>query len=73
MTVRHISEVDVSTADLVAAMRATTLHAAAARSHSPSDRIAYALDEWLVTHPDAPVSTQADYPGWNPTAAKEAS
>jgi hypothetical protein len=41
-----------------------TLHAAAAHSHSPSDRLAYALDEWLVTHPDAPLSTDSDYPTW---------
>jgi hypothetical protein len=43
-----------------------TLHAAAAHTHSPSDRLAYALDEWLVTHPDAPVSSPADYPNWTP-------
>jgi hypothetical protein len=43
-----------------------TLHDAAAHSHSPSDRLAYALDQWLVTHPDAPVSSPADYPNWTP-------
>jgi hypothetical protein len=43
-----------------------TLHNAAAHSHSPSDRLAYALDERLVTHPDAPVSSSADYPNWIP-------
>ncbi|WP_394436175.1 hypothetical protein [Streptomyces sp. SGAir0957] len=24
------------------------------------------LAAWLVTHPDEPVSTAADYPGWTP-------
>ncbi|WP_328336833.1 hypothetical protein [Streptomyces violaceus] len=85
MSVRPIAQLDVPTADLVASLAATTLHAAAERTHSPSDRIAYAFDEWLVTHPKTPVSTDADYAGWaehiaalqaaNPrqTARKEAS
>ncbi|MFE0039373.1 hypothetical protein [Streptomyces sp. NPDC059015] len=38
------------------------LHEAASHSHSPSDRIAYALDESLLTHPEAPVTTDADAP-----------
>lgn len=38
---------------------------AAERTHSPSDRIAFALDAWLVTHPKAPVSRDADYDGWS--------
>jgi hypothetical protein len=61
------SAMDVPAAQLVADMRARSqqqavelLHEGASRSHSPSDRIAYALDEWLVTHPDAPVSTDND-------------
>lgn len=37
---------------------------AAARTHSESDRIAYALDVRLLTHPNAPVATDADYPAW---------
>jgi hypothetical protein len=41
-----------------------TLRVAASHSASPSDCIAYRLDEWLVTHPDAPVSTDASYPTW---------
>lgn len=44
---------------LLAAMRAT---------HSPSDRAAYALDLVLITR-DAPVSTDATYPGWIPGMA----
>ncbi|BBC30067.1 hypothetical protein SGFS_013610 [Streptomyces graminofaciens] len=72
---RPIEQLDVDLHALMANIAADTLHAAAARSNSPSDRIAYALDEWLVQHPEAPVSTNADYPGWTPTttAPKEAS
>jgi hypothetical protein len=56
-------EADVK--QLVARQRACQLLAEAAnRSKSPSDRIAYALDEWLVTHPDAKVTQLADYPAW---------
>lgn len=40
-----------------------TLRLAAARTHSPSDRVAYAHDEWLITHPNA-CATDADYPEW---------
>ncbi|MFJ2568885.1 hypothetical protein ACIOYT_00495 [Streptomyces halstedii] len=36
---------------------------AAAVTHSPSDRIAYANDLYLLTHPEA-CSTTADYPDW---------
>jgi hypothetical protein len=52
-------------AALVARQRACWLLADAAdRSNSPSDQIAYHLDEWLVTHPDAKVTQLADYPAW---------
>lgn len=64
MSTRPIDQLGVPTADLVASIAATTLHAAAERTHSPSDRIAYAFDEWLVTHPKTPVSTDDDYAGW---------
>lgn len=40
-----------------------TLQVAASHTASPSDRLAYCLDEWLITH-DAPVSVDADYPAW---------
>jgi hypothetical protein len=40
------------------------LAAARIRTASPSDRIAFALDGWLITHHDAPVSTDRDYPAW---------
>jgi hypothetical protein len=66
MTV-DLSRLDVPLAVVEAQTAAvTTLHDAAAHTLSPSDRLAYALDEWLVTHPDAPLSTAADYPGWIP-------
>lgn len=68
---RPIDQLDVDLHVLMANIAADILHAAAARSNSPSDRIAYALDEWLVRHPEAPVSTEANYPGWTPTASKE--
>ncbi|WP_263165458.1 hypothetical protein [Streptomyces sp. SCSIO ZS0520] len=58
---RPISDLDVPAAQVSAL---AILSDAAARSHSPSDRLAYALDAFLVTHPDAPVSTVADYPEW---------
>lgn len=61
-----IAALDTPTAQVEANARVLTLAAAEARTHSPSDRIAFRLDEWLVTHPDAPVSTGADYPNWTP-------
>jgi hypothetical protein len=41
-----------------------TLDAACVRTKSPSDQLAYRLDGYLVTHPDAPVSVDRDYPAW---------
>jgi hypothetical protein len=43
---------------------AQLLAEAADRTASPSDRIAYQLDAWLVRHPNAPVAQVADYPAW---------
>ena len=64
MTV-DLSRLDVPLAVVEAQTAAVaTLHDAAAHTHSPSDRLAYALDEWLVTHPDAPIATDDSYPGW---------
>lgn len=60
---RDIAALDVP-ADTVAAEAACiTLRQAAAHSHSPSDRIAYALDERLLDHMDEE-PTADDYPGW---------
>ncbi|MEU8642328.1 hypothetical protein AB0C91_10460 [Streptomyces sp. NPDC048674] len=43
---------------------AQLLTEAADRTASPSDRLAYQLDAWLVRHPNAPVAQLADYPAW---------
>lgn len=52
-----IARVDVS-------LPVLTLQLAASHTKSPSDRLAYALDEWLLGHPEAPVSVDADYADW---------
>jgi hypothetical protein len=54
---RPIAHVDVP-------LPVLTLQLAASHTASPSDRLAYALDEWLITHPKAPVSTDQDYAEW---------
>ncbi|MFJ9012272.1 hypothetical protein [Streptomyces canus] len=41
-----------------------TLQLAAIRTTSVSAKCAFALDAWLITHPEAPVATDADYPAW---------
>lgn len=61
-----IARPDVPQSVLEQELAADVVRKAAARTHSPSDRIAYRLDGWLVTHPDAPVSTDLDYPNWTP-------
>ena len=60
-----------TTAPLAADVNAATgvLQAAMAATHSPSDRIAYALDVALLEHPEW-CSTDADYPGWTPGGAR---
>jgi hypothetical protein len=40
-----------------------------ATTNSPSDRIAYINDLWLIAHPEA-CSTDADYPTWTPGGAR---
>jgi hypothetical protein len=50
--------------DVDVSLPVLTLQVAAAHTASESDRLAYALDEWLLGHPDAPVATDADYPTW---------
>lgn len=56
-TPRPLPDVPDLTAPLLAAMARTT---------SASARAAYAIDLWLVTHPEVHVSTDEDYPGWIP-------
>lgn len=58
----QIARLDVP-AEQVAAE--AVLHGALAATHSPSDALAYRLDLYLVTHPDAPVSTDDDYPAFS--------
>ncbi|MGW2594838.1 hypothetical protein ACWCXC_31860 [Streptomyces sp. NPDC001515] len=61
---RTIAALDVPVAEVEQQLAADVLVRARAATHSPSDALAYSLDLYLVTHPDAPVSTDADYPGW---------
>ena len=67
-TPRPIRDLDVPLAtvqQIVARQRnCQTLADAAAHTHSPSDRIAYAHDAWLLSHPDGACATDADYPAW---------
>lgn len=70
---RDIRDLDVPLeklqADIAEQSNCAVLREAMTHTHSPSDRIAYSLDLYLVTHPDAPVRTDADYPGWTPGGA----
>ncbi|HEY9408495.1 MAG TPA: hypothetical protein VIP77_02845 [Jiangellaceae bacterium] len=60
-----IAAVDVQLPVVEAQITAVaTLDAACVRTKSPSDQLAYRLDGYLVTHPDAPVSVDADFPAW---------
>jgi hypothetical protein len=54
-TPRTIADLDVSVEVLVAAMR-----------QHPDEELAYREAAHLVDHPEAPVSTAVDYPGWVP-------
>lgn len=65
MTANPIERLDVPAAQVAAQIACQTLREAAARTHSPSDRIAYALDAYLITHPGT-CSTPDTYPGWTP-------
>ncbi|MEU1433967.1 hypothetical protein ABZ438_07700 [Streptomyces sp. NPDC005786] len=51
---------------LATGVAADVLIRARDKTNSPSDALAYSLDLFLITHPDAPVSVDADYPGWTP-------
>jgi hypothetical protein len=61
-------------AAIVAGQRNSQIFADAAKhTASPSDHLAYNLDAWLVRHPEAPLSTNDDFPGWaEHIAAREA-
>lgn len=63
---RPIADLDVP-AEQVAAE--APLREAIAREialHNDYEVSALSMALYLVTHPDAPVSTAADYPGWTP-------
>lgn len=64
-----LSRLEADVKALVARQRCQVLADAAKRTASPSDRIAYALDEWLMERPDVPLSTDADYPNFHPGVA----
>ncbi|WP_405461508.1 hypothetical protein OG786_29045 [Streptomyces sp. NBC_00101] len=66
MSITGIARLDTPASTLRQQVAAQTLADARKTTHSPSDAIAYDLGQYLVTHPDAPVSTDADYPGWVP-------
>lgn len=65
-TPRTIADVDVP-AEQVAAI--AVLLETAARTHSRSDRLAYALDIRMAINDDT-VATDADYPDWTPGGAR---
>jgi hypothetical protein len=58
-----IAALDTPAAQVEANARVLTLHAAYRKANSPSDRIAFRLDEWLVTHPDVAYANPAPA-GW---------
>lgn len=70
----RIEDLDVPAAQVAA--EAKTLKAkrvlseARSKSHSPSDRLAYAYDQYLITHPAA-CATGDDYPGWTPEGGEQ--
>jgi hypothetical protein len=62
---------DVPAEQITAQVASDVYRKAMATTHSPSDRIAYALDVFLVAHPKAPVSKDPDYPGFAEWVAQE--
>ena len=62
---RPISALDVPAERVAAQASACRLLAdAAAHTASPSDRLAYALDQRLITHPEIHLADDGDYPAW---------
>ncbi|MFE9777798.1 hypothetical protein ACFYPA_06525 [Streptomyces sp. NPDC005775] len=60
---RSIAALDVPLADVEQELAAEVLIRARAASPSPSDRIAYANDLYLLAHPEV-CAVDADYPGF---------
>ncbi|MBT2429385.1 hypothetical protein J7F02_28165 [Streptomyces sp. ISL-112] len=65
-----IERLDVPLADVELQVVCETTRKALARTNSPSDRIAYAHDLFLLTHPGL-CSTDADYPEWAADLAEQ--
>jgi hypothetical protein len=59
-----IAALDVPLPELEAYLAAASFWNAFRRTQDPREQAVYVLDAWLATHPAAPVSTNADYPGW---------
>ncbi|MER6601111.1 hypothetical protein [Streptomyces parvus] len=70
MTAADMERMDVPLADVELQTACETTRKAMARTNSPSDRIAYANDLFLLTHPEA-CSTGADYPGFDAWIAQQ--
>jgi hypothetical protein len=62
--IRGIAALDVPLPELEAHVAAASFWTAFRRTQDPREKAVYALDAWLVTHPAAPVSVDADYDGW---------
>lgn len=74
MTTTGIPQLTIAALDMphetVAAEAAClVLRQAATKTNSPSDQLAYANDQYLITHPKA-CSRDEDYPGWADHVAK---
>lgn len=67
---RTPQEWDVPAEQITARAACDVLRKAMAATHSPSDRIAYSQDLFLVAHPKA-CSTNDDYPGFADWVARQ--
>lgn len=63
MTAADMERLDVPLATVELQVVCETTRKALAKTNSPSDRIAYANDLFLLTHPGS-CSSDADYPDW---------
>ncbi|MFH9765105.1 hypothetical protein ACH4N4_30770 [Streptomyces microflavus] len=63
MTAIGIDRLDVPLAAVELQVVCETTRKALAKTNSPSDRIAYANDLFLLAHPET-CATDADYPDW---------
>ncbi|WP_432077752.1 hypothetical protein [Streptomyces sp. YPW6] len=70
MTAADLSRLDVPLAEVELQAACETTRRALAKTNSPSDRIAYAHDLFLLTHRGV-CSTESDYPDWVATELAE--